>query len=170
MCDGRPRRVVVQGTTITTPARLSLSGSADTTTAGRRPDCSRPTGSPKSTSQTSPRCALALSALDSRRALKPTDRAARHFRRRAPPLPPPRRSHRLATRRTRPTTGRRTPDARARPGFRPRGWTESLATYHIGYTVDQFSIYPDRAVGTQPGTLSGIARTDSAPVFSVTDP
>jgi hypothetical protein len=36
--------VVVVETTITTPARHSFNGSAETTTAGRRPDCSRPAG------------------------------------------------------------------------------------------------------------------------------
>jgi len=39
---------------MTIPARLASSGSAETITAGRLPDCSRPTGPPKSTSQTSP--------------------------------------------------------------------------------------------------------------------
>ena len=47
--------VVVHGTAITMPARLSLSAFAETMTAGRRPACSRPMGVPKSTSQISPR-------------------------------------------------------------------------------------------------------------------
>ena len=48
------RRCVI-GTTTTSPEEPSFIASAEMTTAGRRPDRSRPTGSPKSTSQSSPR-------------------------------------------------------------------------------------------------------------------
>ena len=60
MCEGRPRCRVVHGMTITTPARLWLSRSAEMMTAGRRPACSEPIGTPKSTSQMSPRFAVTL--------------------------------------------------------------------------------------------------------------
>lgn len=49
MREGRSRRAEVTGTTRTTPAGPSLTASVDTTTAGRTPACSRPTGSPTST-------------------------------------------------------------------------------------------------------------------------
>jgi len=103
-CDGRSRRAVVQGTTITTPAGLSLRRSADTTTAGRWPDCSRPIGSPKSTSQISPR--LALTSNDRRKTRSPVS---------ARPRLPPRLVDLREARRTAPQADRRTAVLRARP-------------------------------------------------------
>ena len=78
---------MVQGTTASTPARLRFNGSADTTTAGRCPACSRPTGSPahrvagspKPTSQISPRNGTVTRI----------HRRARHPQRHARPRPRP---------------------------------------------------------------------------------
>jgi len=110
--DGKPRCVVVVGTTITTPAWLSLSGSADTMTAGRRPDCSCPTGSPKSTSQTSARRGVTTSGRPQHRS-RPRARPQSHSTPR----------DRSAARCSEPRTARRTCGAQGRP--QPRRAAES---------------------------------------------
>lgn len=98
--------MVVVGTTVTTPARLSFSGSTETTTAGRLPDCSRPTGSPKSTSHTSPLLGFTTSGL-------PAPRSHARARPRARSMPPSQRaaprSEQTADRRTRNVPAHRRP-------------------------------------------------------------
>jgi len=118
--EASSRRLVVQGTTVTTPARLSFSRSADTTTAGRRPACSRLPGSPKSTSQMSPRRAVTRNGRTASCSPVPAQPRSRptHWHRAGAPR------RRAAPSSTRGTTT----DAGMDTGNEPSAWSRSTST------------------------------------------